>query len=60
MSATSFQLKGEGWYVTDFKGDKKDKPAAPSAGASEAKVADGGKSEAKPAASAKSDKGEAK
>ncbi len=23
ISATGFQLKGEGWYVTDFKGGKK-------------------------------------
>jgi putative FmdB family regulatory protein len=35
VSAAGFQLKGNGWYVTDFKGngtkpaaDKKDKPAA--------------------------------
>ncbi|MSP53291.1 MAG: zinc ribbon domain-containing protein [Gammaproteobacteria bacterium] len=32
MSAAAFQLKGEGWYVTDFKNPKKDKtPAATSA-----------------------------
>ena len=23
ISNTSFQLKGSGWYVTDFRGDKK-------------------------------------
>ncbi|ALG66815.1 FmdB family zinc ribbon protein [Beggiatoa leptomitoformis] len=23
ISASGFQLKGTGWYVTDFKGDKK-------------------------------------
>lgn len=23
LSAPSFQLKGQGWYVTDFRGDKK-------------------------------------
>lgn len=23
VSAAGFQLKGDGWYVTDFKGDKK-------------------------------------
>ena len=27
LSAPAFQLKGSGWYVTDFRGDKKDKPA---------------------------------
>jgi putative FmdB family regulatory protein len=27
MSAAAFQLKGEGWYVTDFKNPKKDKAA---------------------------------
>lgn len=27
VSAAAFQLKGEGWYVTDFKNPKKDKPA---------------------------------
>ncbi len=25
LSMTSFQLKGEGWYVTDFRGDKPNK-----------------------------------
>jgi putative FmdB family regulatory protein len=28
VSAAAFQLKGEGWYVTDFKNPKKDKPTA--------------------------------
>lgn len=28
MSAAAFQLKGEGWYVTDFKNPKKDKTGA--------------------------------
>ena len=27
VSATSFKLKGTGWYETDFKGSKKEKPA---------------------------------
>lgn len=26
ISSTSFQLKGSGWYVTDFKDKPKDKP----------------------------------
>lgn len=31
MSMNSFQLKGSGWYVTDYKGqtDSSSKPAAP-------------------------------
>ena len=34
VSAAGFQLKGSGWYVTDFKnsGAKKDKPASKSDG----------------------------
>lgn len=28
VSATAFQLKGTGWYVTDFKDKDKKKPAA--------------------------------
>lgn len=28
LSAPAFQLKGTGWYVTDFRGEKKDKPLA--------------------------------
>ena len=43
VTAAGFQLKGSGWYVTDFRGDKKtpksgDSEAAPAA---EAKPADG-------------------
>ena len=36
VTAAGFQLKGSGWYVTDFKGDKKvaAKDAAASSGAS--------------------------
>lgn len=32
ISAAGFQLKGSGWYVTDYRGDKKkeSKPAASS------------------------------
>ena len=30
VTAAGFQLKGSGWYVTDFKGDKK--PVTPSPG----------------------------
>ena len=28
LTAAGFQLKGSGWYVTDFKGDNTGKPAA--------------------------------
>jgi len=44
VTAAGFQLKGSGWYVTDFRGDKKSaKPAAGDAApASEGKAAEGG------------------
>lgn len=29
LSAAGFQLKGSGWYATDFKGGSKPKPAPP-------------------------------
>ena len=29
LTAAGFQLKGSGWYVTDFRGDKSGKAAAP-------------------------------
>jgi len=43
VTAAGFQLKGSGWYVTDFRGDKKaGKPAdADAPTASDAKSADG-------------------
>jgi putative FmdB family regulatory protein len=45
VTAAGFQLKGSGWYVTDFRGDKK--TAAPAAdGASEGTSADSGKGDA--------------
>lgn len=37
ISAAGFQLKGSGWYATDFKGGSK-KPAEKSDGGSEAKT----------------------
>jgi len=44
VTAAGFQLKGSGWYVTDFRGDKKAaKPAdGESAPATDAKAADAG------------------
>jgi putative FmdB family regulatory protein len=47
VTAAGFQLKGSGWYVTDFRdggGKKQDKPAAP--------AADGDAAPAKPAEAA--------
>lgn len=37
LSAAGFQLKGSGWYVTDFKGGAK--PSAPAKPATDAKPA---------------------
>lgn len=51
LTAAGFQLKGSGWYATDFKGGKTAKPEGE--GASEAK-AEGG-SEAKTASKAESE-----
>jgi len=56
VSAAGFQLKGSGWYVTDFRGDKSakkpaDAAAAPPAGDASARPA-GEASGAKPAAGA--------
>ena len=44
VTAAGFQLKGSGWYVTDFRGDKKPaKPAdAGAAATAEAKGGEGG------------------
>lgn len=46
VTAAGFQLKGSGWYVTDFRGDNAPKPAT-----GEAVSGDAGKS-GKPAAEA--------
>ena len=43
VTAAGFQLKGSGWYVTDFKGGTKPKPQEKSSGEA--------KPDAKPAAS---------
>jgi len=40
VTAAGFQLKGSGWYVTDFRGDNK-----PAKGADEASKGDGAKGE---------------
>ena len=54
VSAAGFQLKGTGWYVTDFRGSSGSKPAG-SAAAAEAKPAESkteGSSDSAPAAAA--------
>jgi putative FmdB family regulatory protein len=55
VTAAGFQLKGSGWYATDFKGGPTSKPAAAdgkSADAPAAETKGGSESEAKPAAAA--------
>lgn len=52
LSAAGFQLKGSGWYATDFKGSGSSKPAA--------KSADAKSGEAKPAESKSESKAESK
>ena len=63
VTAAGFQLKGSGWYVTDFRDGKKAAPAADAdkAGAGTAEGAADGKSgaEAAPAAEASAKNGEA-
>ena len=46
VTAAGFQLKGSGWYVTDFRGGN---TASSGADKSDAKPADGGKSDSAPA-----------
>ncbi len=48
VTAAGFQLKGSGWYVTDFRGDAKAKSAADAKG-------EGGKGESAKGDSAKGD-----
>ena len=49
LTAAGFQLKGSGWYVTDFRGDNGAKPAKPADGDTSAPAAPG--ADAKPAES---------
>ena len=46
LTAPAFQLKGSGWYVTDFRDGNKGKPAAPDEGPSDAGKGDAGKGDA--------------
>ncbi len=61
VTAAGFQLKGSGWYVTDFRGDNKPAKSAEAgeAGAPASKDAGNGKSGDAPAGSAEA-KGESK
>ena len=52
LTAAGFQLKGSGWYVTDFRGDNGAKPAKPADGDASAPAAPG--ADAKPAESGSS------
>ena len=50
LSAAGFQLKGSGWYATDFKGSGS-KPASKTADAKPAEAKSETKAESKPASS---------
>lgn len=50
ISAAGFQLKGSGWYVTDFRDKKKSGGDAKKGADKAAKTDSGGGGEAKPAA----------
>ena len=52
LTAAGFQLKGSGWYVTDFRGDNGAKPAKPADGDAPSPAAPG--ADAKPAESGSS------
>ena len=49
LTAAGFQLKGSGWYVTDFKSGSAPAPSAAPASPADAKPAEAKPSEAKPA-----------
>lgn len=46
VTAAGFQLKGSGWYATDFKGGNAAKPAADKPADGAAAATEGGKSDA--------------
>ncbi len=50
LTAAGFQLKGSGWYATDFRNGNGGKPAAPAAAAAEAPKTDGSAAPSSPAA----------
>ena len=45
VTAAGFQLKGSGWYVTDFKGDNKPAPTAADGAKPDAAKSDAGKAD---------------
>ncbi|MCR5883489.1 zinc ribbon domain-containing protein [Rhizobacter sp. J219] len=49
VTAAGFQLKGSGWYVTDFRGGNNGAAAAPAASADAPSTSDAPKSDAAPA-----------
>lgn len=56
LSAPGFQLKGSGWYATDFKGGAKPQAAKPEAkGDAKAQVKDDAKAETKPKTESKTE-----
>ncbi len=61
VSAAAFHLKGDGWYVTDFRDKDKKKKSEPDVAKAESKSgADDTKSDPKPAGKAASGDGDAK
>jgi putative FmdB family regulatory protein len=52
VTAAGFQLKGSGWYVTDFRGDK---PGGAAPAKTDAGGAESGKSDTAPSEGSKSD-----
>lgn len=54
VTAAGFQLKGSGWYATDFRNNGSKSAAKPAEAAkADTKLAEGSKAEAKPAEGAK-------
>lgn len=52
VTAAGFQLKGSGWYVTDFRGDKSTATAPPKGGEESAAKGGDGKASAEPSSAA--------
>jgi putative FmdB family regulatory protein len=59
LTAAGFQLKGSGWYVTDFKSGSAPAPSAAPASPADAKPADAKPAETKPAETASAAKPDA-
>jgi putative FmdB family regulatory protein len=55
LTAAGFQLKGSGWYATDFRGGSTSAPATGDKAADSAKPADAAKSDSGKSDTAKSD-----